>query len=212
MLLLYAIWPFLGLVRLGLVVPRSEQLRAVAKGLIPGLAIVIASIVTIDVGYLFEGVGIPLGAFEFSCRSLTRPVAPGESRPRSENPLLDAAWQFRVNRFRGTWLGRIPAPLPEHYLLGFDEQKLESEGIPSRFIDAVRDDRRARTSDNRQPVSGTNSECRNRAMRRRMPIRSISTASCAGRVGGTIICSPWFTRSRKGPGCWSSCRWRSSYW
>src|SRR5262249_51449032 len=58
--------------------------------------------------------------------------------PHSQNELLDSAWQFRVNRFRGTWLDRFPAPLPQHYLLGFDEQKLESEGIPERFVKAVR--------------------------------------------------------------------------
>ncbi len=137
MLLLYAVWPFLWLVRLGLVVPRGEWARAIGKELIQGTAIVALSIVTIDAGYLFEGVGIPLRDFEFGSRTLTRPVPPETVRPRSKNPLFDAAWQFRINRFRGTWLGRIPAPLPEHYLLGFDEQKLEAEGIPRRFNDAI---------------------------------------------------------------------------
>jgi hypothetical protein len=139
MLLLYAVWPFLWLVRLGLVVPRSEWVRVIGKGMIQGLAIVALSIVTIDVGYLFEGVGIPLGDFEFGSRTLTRPVPPGTVRPHSENGLFEAAWQFRVNRFRGTWLGGLPAPWPEHYLLGFDEQKIETEGLPIRFDLAIRD-------------------------------------------------------------------------
>ena len=39
-------------------------------------------------------------------------------------------------------------------------------------------------------------------MSRRMPIRSISTVSCAESGGGIIICSPCFTRSRKGRGSW----------
>ena len=49
------------------------------------------------------------------------------------------AWQFRENRFRGSWLAGIPCPVPEHYLAGFDEQKIETEGIPIRLWTAVRD-------------------------------------------------------------------------
>ncbi len=158
MLLLYAVWPFLWIVRLGLTLPRDHWLRGIGKGLIHGIAIVAVSVVTIDVGYLFEGVGIPLGDFEFACRSLTRSAKPGESRPASKNPSLDTAWQFRINRFRGTWLGRIPAPLPEHYLLGLDEQKLEAEGIPSRFSSATQLDRMARASN--QPATRVRDELR----------------------------------------------------
>ena len=51
--------------------------------------------------------------------------------------ILTATWQFRVNRFRGTWIDGLPCPLPEHYVLGFDEQKIETEGIPERFLRAV---------------------------------------------------------------------------
>jgi hypothetical protein len=94
------------------------------------------SVVVIDAGYLFEGVGTPLGRFEFASRSLTRPVSPGMARPRSPNPLLEGAWRYRVNRFRGTLLGQLPSPLPAHYLLGFDEQKIETEGVPKHFLDS----------------------------------------------------------------------------
>jgi hypothetical protein len=34
-------------------------------------------------------------------------------------------------------LASVPAPFPEHYLLGFDEQKIETEGIPTRFPQAM---------------------------------------------------------------------------
>jgi Dolichyl-phosphate-mannose-protein mannosyltransferase len=149
MLLLYAVWPFLWLAHLVMVgrhagagERRSEStLRPIARGIVHGVAIVALSILTIDVGYFFEGVGIPLGDFEFGSRTLTRPVPPGTERPHSENPLLAIAWQFRVNRFRGTLLDRLPVPLPEHYLLGFDEQKIEAEGIPVRYSNAIRDGR-----------------------------------------------------------------------
>ncbi len=138
MLLLYAVWPFLWLARLFLLKPRSEWPAQIRQALVHGFALVLASVVTIDTGYLFEGVGIPLGRFEFASKSLTRPVTLGMKRPQSKNLLMAAAWQFRVNRFRGTWLDRIPCPLPEHYVLGFDEQKLETEGIPLRYLNAVR--------------------------------------------------------------------------
>ena len=99
-----------------------------------GSLVVALSIVTIDAGYFFEGVGIPLGNFEFGSKVLTRPVTPGMNRPHSKNELLEATWQFRVNRLRGTWLEKIPCPLPEHYVLGFDEQKIETEGMPDAVL------------------------------------------------------------------------------
>ncbi len=86
MLLLYAIWPFLWIVRLGLVVPRGEWLRAVGKGVIHGLVIVSLSIATIDVGYLFEGVGIPLGDFEFVLPLPDATRAAGHAAPQEQEP------------------------------------------------------------------------------------------------------------------------------
>jgi hypothetical protein len=92
------------------------------------------SILVIDIGYGFEGVGIPLGQYEFVCQTLTDPVTPGSRRPRSSDQLLDGAYRFRINRFRGALLGHLPVPLPKHYMLGFDDQKLEAEGIPKKFL------------------------------------------------------------------------------
>jgi hypothetical protein len=146
MLLLYAVWPFLWLSHRVMVGARAEAgdrcavsaFRPIGRGLGHGIAIVALSILTIDVGYFFEGVGVPLGDHEFGSRTLTRPVPPGTVRPHSENEILEATWQFRVNRFRDTWLGGLPMPLPRHYLLGFDEQKIETEGLPRRYFDAIR--------------------------------------------------------------------------
>ena len=42
--------------------------------------------------------------------------------------------EYRVNRFRGTVLENVPVPLPSHYLLGFDDQKLEADGVWQRFL------------------------------------------------------------------------------
>src|SRR5262249_36958719 len=102
-----------------------------------GLIVLVLSILTIDAGYLFEGVGVPLGRFEFGSASLTRAAADGiRSAPATRNPGYAMVWPFRENRFRGTVLERLPVPLPEHYLLGFDEQKIEAEGFPNRFLRA----------------------------------------------------------------------------
>lgn len=134
MLLLYFVWPFLWLVRLVLVPSTEGWPRRIGQGLSHGMLLVAMSILTIDVGYFFEGVGRPLGSFEFASSSLARPVPGGvRTPPASENPLFSMHWPFVQNRFRGTFLERFPSPLPEHYLLGFDEQKLEADGIPVRF-------------------------------------------------------------------------------
>jgi hypothetical protein len=137
MLLFYAIWPLLWLARVVLATPRAELRGKISRGALQGLAIVALSVLTIDAGYFFEGLGVPLGEFEFGSRSLTRRVPQGAARPISNNPLFTATWQFRVNRFRDTWLGHIPCPLPRHYVLGFDEQKIETEGIPERYFIAT---------------------------------------------------------------------------
>jgi 4-amino-4-deoxy-L-arabinose transferase-like glycosyltransferase len=133
MLLLYAIWPFLWLMHLLLACTARDWLGRAARGVAQGIVIVAISFLMIDVGYLFEGVGIPLGRYEFGSRVLTRPAKPGEPRPGSPNPLYRYTLRFRVNRFRDTWLARVPCPLPEHYVAGFDEQKIEAEGIPQLF-------------------------------------------------------------------------------
>jgi len=131
MIVLYGLWPVLLAVR----VATDAGLRGSAARLSAQFAaVVLTSVLMIDAGYGFEGVGLPLGGYEFACGTFTRPVAPGERRPQSPDRLLNGAYRYRVNRFRGTWLGSVPAPLPAHYLLGFDDQKLEAEGIPGKFL------------------------------------------------------------------------------
>lgn len=140
MLLLLGVWPVMWLLRLALATPAAKRSGETLRAIPHALLILALCVLTIDAGYLFEGVGRPLGDFEFGSRTLTRPATPGETRPRSKNPLLDITWQFRVNWFRGGLLGRLPSPLPAHYLLGFDEQKIETEGVPIRYSRAVQTD------------------------------------------------------------------------
>ena len=148
------------------------------------------SVLVIDVGYGFEGVGIPLGQFEFVCGTLTRPVPPGMRGPAAaERPVRRGLRAYRVNRFRGTIArGDSPSPLPEHYLLGFDDQKLEAEGVPRQFLAATR---RSATGWGRRRRPGYPGLPRRRAA----PERSWWYYYL--RDAGS-------TRSPRGPGAWSS--------
>ena len=134
LILLYGFWPTLALVRFALVPPSRDAAKRIGAALGHAAAIVALSVLVIDLGYGFEGVGQPLGRYEFGSRSLTVPRPPGQSSPTSRNQLIDATWRYRVNRFRGTILASLPVPLPRHYLLGFDDQKIETEGVPRYFL------------------------------------------------------------------------------
>lgn len=88
-----------------------------------------AAVLTLDAGYLFEGVGTPMGKFAFLSRSLTRPRTPADGPIDStSNVTYNQVLSRRVNRFRGTILERVPSPLPAPCWTGFDEQKFEAEG------------------------------------------------------------------------------------
>ena len=134
LILLYGFWPALALLRFLLERRWGGWPRRLTVGFAQFAAMVAISVAVIDVGYAFEGVGTRLGKFEFASRTLTRPVPAGMARPSSPNKLLDSAWHYRVNRFRDSILDDLPVPLPKHYLLGFDEQKVEAEGVPEYFI------------------------------------------------------------------------------
>jgi hypothetical protein len=134
LVLLYGVWPVLGAVHLLIGRDDGDRKRRVLRGVEQGALILVVSIVVIDAGYAFEGVGRRLGDYEFVCAALTRPVAPGMARPQVAQEPYRSLLRFRGNRFRDTWLGQIPMPLPAHYLLGFDDQKMEAEGIPEKIL------------------------------------------------------------------------------
>ena len=70
--------------------------------------------------YLFEGSGRALGEFSFRSKLLS-----GRAVKDFENSKGDT---FVPNRFAGTLLGMIPVPLPEHYILGLDDQMSDIDG------------------------------------------------------------------------------------
>ncbi len=73
------------------------------------------SLYVVNVGYAFEDTLRPLGRFEFVSQDLA-----GEPTGRPGCPDYG-------NRFTGTWLGRIPVPVPANYLMGMDVQRRDFE-------------------------------------------------------------------------------------
>ena len=75
----------------------------------------------LNTGYLFDGTFRPLEKYVF-ISALFR----GAEVPESQRtPAVE-------NRFAGTWLGKIPAPLPADFVQGMDTQRFDFErGLPS---------------------------------------------------------------------------------
>ena len=117
------------------------------------LGIVFYSWLTVNAGYLFQGrillagserraadeivsyryaIGwTALGDFGFVSDALTRPRRPDEPLAPADVTNMSShnkVRESRVNRFRGTLLGRVPCMLPYEFVSGFDDQKWESEG------------------------------------------------------------------------------------
>jgi hypothetical protein len=78
------------------------------------------ALLVINIGYGFEGSFKQLSSYSFESQTLTG--LPDGTTARAE----------RGNRFAGSFLGAIPVPVPQAYLLGVDCQKAEFEmGYPS---------------------------------------------------------------------------------
>ena len=71
------------------------------------------ALLTVNLGYGFSGSGKRLGDYVFSSRLFT-----GESAQTGSQP---------GNRWRESWLGKLPVPLPSNYLTGIDAQQWDFE-------------------------------------------------------------------------------------
>jgi len=89
------------------------------------LALLFISVLVINFGYGFEGSLIPLKDYEFISRTMC-----GNTKWNHETGFTPTG-----NRFRETWLGHVPVPVPANYLLGIDVQKKDFEiGQDSYFF------------------------------------------------------------------------------
>lgn len=119
--ILPAIWVVLAGMRLRQLTCR----RAVGHAVI----VLAVSLLVVNNLYLFEGTGRTLGSFDLRSNSLTQEKP---ERQPSEAP--------RVNRFRRTLWESFPVPLPEHFVLGFDDQLHDVDS--GRFYKYLRGDLR----------------------------------------------------------------------
>lgn len=87
--------------------------------------LLLISVIVINLGYGFEGTLIPLKDFEFVSRAMC-----GDTKWNHETGFTSTG-----NRFRETFLGYIPVPVPANYLMGIDVQKKDFEiGQDSYFF------------------------------------------------------------------------------
>lgn len=87
-------------------------------GIIQLAVILLLAIYVVNLGYGFEGTGTPLREYRFVSKSLT-----GETKIPSIG-----------NRFRDSWLGLVPMPIPTNYLSGIDLQKLDFERGTASYL------------------------------------------------------------------------------
>ncbi len=91
----------------------------------------LTSLVVLNLGYGCQGTGKCLGDLDFASQDLTAEHLHRTPLPTREGEV--PVWRYelvRENRFRGSWLGRLPVPLPEQYVLGIDFQKRDFERPP----------------------------------------------------------------------------------
>ncbi len=138
MLLLFGLWPLMALMRVVLLREPSRG-KGLARMGLQGLVMAVLAVFTINVGYGFEEVGKPLGSFPFLSSPLAvwreRPADPALNPDLNATPLYTLIRNARVNRFADGPLAGLPVPLPAFYVSGFDEQKLEADGVWARFLD-----------------------------------------------------------------------------
>lgn len=116
---LLVVWPLLALTRRLAVRGPSPPGVGPRARLLHAASAVAVGVGVVNLGYAFDGSGSPLGGFAFRSRALgggADRAAPG-------------------NRFRGTWLGGVPCPLPSDYVKGLDRRSHERESAPRRRDD-----------------------------------------------------------------------------
>jgi len=93
----------------------AEAEQRVRASLLQVVVVFALSMVVLNTIYEFDRVGRPLASFQFKSYLLS-------GRPTLD--LFEIPWG---NRFRESWLGQVPVPLPEDYVRGIDSQRWEEE-------------------------------------------------------------------------------------
>lgn len=106
-LVLFVLWPVLWILWKWFET-RSPASKPVFSQL---LVILFLALYILNIGYAFDGFGCQLKEFQFVSSMLA-----GDREAARPS-----------NRFRDSWLGQIPIPLPKQYVLGFDSQEKDLE-------------------------------------------------------------------------------------
>lgn len=115
----FAIWPIIVVAFHWAPCEGCSSWRTFARRGSKLVAILAIGLCILHMGYGFEGTASNLGSFEFRSKAL------GGSDLAERHVLTD-------NRFRDSWIGSLPVPVPANYLLGIDVQKADFEsGFPS---------------------------------------------------------------------------------
>jgi 4-amino-4-deoxy-L-arabinose transferase-like glycosyltransferase len=112
-LVLYPAWLGIG------IVAALRSTDAPRRRAAHGLVIAITSLIVLDAGYGFVGVGERLESHRFVSATFAGPTSGGAPG----------------NRFAGSLLGRVPVPLPRDYVLGVDLQRRDFEGALRSYLD-----------------------------------------------------------------------------
>jgi hypothetical protein len=134
LLILCGVWPFLWLTHVLVLIPRSSWRARCLSTLGHAVVVILACLLVINLGYGFEGTGLRLGSYRFHSALFTIPrdrEVHGIPRPVG---LFERIEEGRANRFSESWLSNIPVPLPRAYVQGFDDQKLEADGVWARYL------------------------------------------------------------------------------
>ncbi len=120
-IVLFGIWPLLAVWNL------CRRWDAAWKGtrkvsLLQFGAVLLIAVVLLNAGYRFTGTFTRLGDYRFVSKSLSGVRTDRDLRRRRR-----ARPGKSGNRFAGSWLGRVPVPLPRDFVQGIDEQKSDFE-------------------------------------------------------------------------------------
>jgi hypothetical protein len=113
-IVLFGLWPALWLFWIGTragTTPAPDDRPATARAATQLAVLLVLGVYVLNLGYFFDGTLTKLGDFAFKSRAFAGAVKEGASG----------------NRFAGTWLGKVPVPLPRNYLRGIDLQKKDFE-------------------------------------------------------------------------------------
>lgn len=135
LLVLVFLWPVIWLLKIWLVKSDKSSKFILLQSAKHAVVVALTSLLVVNTGYLFDGTGKKLGSFEFYSQTLTRELP--ANRPRlhqTGNSLLDLLGSRRVNRFKDSVIGYLPCPLPADFMTGFDDQKIDAEGVPARYL------------------------------------------------------------------------------